>query len=269
MEGKNELIEKYSISEQDLYTLGVIEEKKSKAGLWEKQKLTNMSNTVVKPYNVALLDTGVLYLEIRDRGFHNDQTLINKYGPLNLETIKGDSSGAIKFILIMAVIGAIIGGVLALSESDSASNVGDVKSDSALNVGDVNQRLTNIYSGDYKGQFTNPTGLLSEYKVSVDPIKFVKKGQYEAFVTGHGVSPFGTVVSLKDSKLKILVSGEDEGDINTNEICLYTKGGGMFGNPCDGVNFDEKGIRITATGDVLSKVENRFYRQDLNNPFGK
>ena len=125
MEGKNELFEKYNISEQDLYTLGVIEEKKSTSGWLDKEKLKAKSMGVLKPYNVKFMDLGHLLEAIKAHSFHADQTLVDKYGELDLEATKQDYSAITKFILVMVVAGGIIGAIMGLSENGSSS--GDTK----------------------------------------------------------------------------------------------------------------------------------------------
>jgi len=112
MEGKNELIEKYNISEQDLYTLGVIEEKKSTAGWLDKEKLKAKSMGVLKPYNVKFMDLGNLLSAIKAQSLHTDQTLRDKYGDIEIENIKssGLTTGIIiAVVVILVVIGAIVG----------------------------------------------------------------------------------------------------------------------------------------------------------------
>ena len=63
------LINKYNISEKDLYQLGVIESKKKSSGLFEKEKLKAASLKILKPYNVKFLDLGNLLNEIKNGGF--------------------------------------------------------------------------------------------------------------------------------------------------------------------------------------------------------
>ncbi len=63
------LIDKYNLSEKDLYQLGIIESKKKTSGLFEKEKLKAASLKILKPYNVKFLDLGVLLSEIKNGGF--------------------------------------------------------------------------------------------------------------------------------------------------------------------------------------------------------
>ena len=65
------LINKYNISEKDLYQLGVIESKKKSSGLIEKEKLKAASLKILKPYNVKFLDLGNLLNEIKKGNFDN------------------------------------------------------------------------------------------------------------------------------------------------------------------------------------------------------
>ena len=147
--------------------------------------------------------------------------------------------------------------------------------------GSVDQALTNKYSGEYKGRI--PTGYISiDYTIDVDPIKYVKNNEYEAYITGHGESTMGSFVSLAGGKMTISISeeiNEKTGNVYSPKICLYHKSGSNIfgGDPCDPY-FSSKpkaiisGDTITYelggiihNGYVLRKEENRFYREDLNN----
>ena len=97
MENSNEKIKKYNISEKDLYTLGIIEAKKSTAGFFEKEKLKAKSMGVLKPYNIKFIDLGTLLGEIKKQEYHTNQNLIEKYGNIDLESTK--SSIGLKFLL--------------------------------------------------------------------------------------------------------------------------------------------------------------------------
>lgn len=99
------LIDKYNISEKDLYTLGVIELKKSKAGFFDKEKLKAKSLGILKPYNVKFIDLGVLLNEIKSSGFHTNQMLIEKYGAIDIDS-KSSSFGFKYFVPI--IIGIVV-----------------------------------------------------------------------------------------------------------------------------------------------------------------
>ena len=105
MDVSNELINKYNISEQDLYTLGIIETKKDSVGFFEKEKLKAKSMGVLKPYNVKFMDLGNLLNVIKTQGYHKDQTLIDKYGNIDLESKK--SSLGMKYV-IPVIVGIVV-----------------------------------------------------------------------------------------------------------------------------------------------------------------
>jgi hypothetical protein len=106
MENSNEKIKKYNVSEKDLYILGIIEAKKSTAGLFEKEKLKAKSMGVLKPYNIKFMDIGTLLDEIKKQDYHKDQILIEKYGIIDLETTK--SSMGLKYSVPIIGIIAVI-----------------------------------------------------------------------------------------------------------------------------------------------------------------
>jgi hypothetical protein len=109
MENKNELLDKYNISEQDLYTLGIIEARKDSVGFFEKDKLKAKSLGVLKPYNVKFMDLGNLLNAIKTQGYHKDQSLIDKYGHIDLES--KTSSLGMKYVIpgMKYVIPIIVG----------------------------------------------------------------------------------------------------------------------------------------------------------------
>lgn len=118
MENKNELLVKYNISEQDLYTLGIIEAKKDTVGFFEKEKLKAKSMGVLKPYNVKFMDLGNLLNVIKTQGYHKDQTLIDKYGNIDLES--KTSSLGMKYV-IPVIVGIVVFFYI-FSSSDSETN---------------------------------------------------------------------------------------------------------------------------------------------------
>ena len=65
------LINKYQISEKDLYQLGLIESRKKTSGLFKKEKLKAASLKILKPYNIKFLDLGNLLNEIKIGDFVN------------------------------------------------------------------------------------------------------------------------------------------------------------------------------------------------------
>lgn len=64
------LIEKYNISERDLYAISLINSKKKSAGLIEKEKLKASALSYLKPYNVKFLDIGRILNEISKKDYH-------------------------------------------------------------------------------------------------------------------------------------------------------------------------------------------------------
>jgi ATP-dependent Zn protease len=119
-----DLLEKYKIKEEDLYMLGAIEKKKSSASYFEKEKLKAKSMGILKPYNVKFMDLGGLLNEIKSKDFGNNQVFIDKYGDVNLDTIK--SSSGLKYI-IPIIIGIGVFFFIFSAKNDGSESVNNVK----------------------------------------------------------------------------------------------------------------------------------------------
>ena len=74
--------------------------------------------------------------------------------------------------------------------------------------GEVSQELTNIYSGEYIGAKIPSGYTYKNYNIDVDPVKYVKKNKYEAYVTGYIESGMGSVASLAGGKMTITISNK-------------------------------------------------------------
>ncbi len=115
------LIEKYQISERDLYVLSVIEDKKKTSGIWAKQKLSNKFMGIMKIYKVSFMDLGSIRNAIQHRKFHLDEGLISKYGEINLDNEK--SSSGFQYILkIVVAYGIVLVAVMYLLKNCSTQN---------------------------------------------------------------------------------------------------------------------------------------------------
>ena len=95
-------IEKYDISDIDLWTLKHIENLKLESSYMQKQKLKKKSLGVLKKYHVTFLDLGLLINQIRDL----DIDISNKNIP-NLDSITNES-GHDYFTVYYIICGAII-----------------------------------------------------------------------------------------------------------------------------------------------------------------
>jgi|GEM_PF-6343141 len=67
------VISKYNISENDLYTLGLVEYMKKSSGYSKREKLKSVTLKVLKPYKIKFLEQGILLNEIKG------EDLMNKY----------------------------------------------------------------------------------------------------------------------------------------------------------------------------------------------
>ena len=267
------LVEKYNISEKDAYTLAEIEILKDKEGLLslKKEKLKAKSMQVLKPYKVKFMDLGNLIIEIKKNPHFNSPEMKEKYGKIESEDIKSDFSWTYKVLMGCLIVAAVI----FFSRFNGPSK------------GDVDQNLTNIYSGEYKGRANNQSELFGfqtfYYEISVDPVKYVSRNEYEAYVSGKCTGGDGSVVSLAGGKLTITISEEinpKTGKVYPPSICLYDKNGSNIfgGDPCEPYYTEEieaikqegdtvvyKNGAIVHDGFVFDRRENRFFREDLNN----
>lgn len=102
----NELIKKYSITEQDLYKIASMEAQKVSANFFEKEKLKGKILGVLKPYNVAFMDLGTLLKEIKTGGYHKNQDSITQYGTVDIKAAK--SSMGLKIILPLIILVTVV-----------------------------------------------------------------------------------------------------------------------------------------------------------------
>jgi hypothetical protein len=73
---------------------------------------------VLKPYNVKFMDLGNLLSAIKTQGYHSNQTLIDKYGNIDLES--KTSSLGMKYVIPLLV--GIVVFFYIFSSSDSETN---------------------------------------------------------------------------------------------------------------------------------------------------
>lgn len=140
------LIEKYNISEHDLYVLSSIELQKSKEKLFSmhKEKLKARSMQVLKPYNVQFMHLGSLISEISANKYAQREDLITKYGEIKLDEIKTSYGLTIKILLVILIIGAGIA---------YSQYAGKLKAEAAVGRTwrgrDTYNALGNIYTAEY------------------------------------------------------------------------------------------------------------------------
>lgn len=140
------LIEKYNISEHDLYVLSAIELQKSKEKFFStnKEKLKARSMQVLKPYKVQFMHLGGLISEISANNYAQREDLVSKYGEIKLEAIQTSYGPTLKILLVIL----IIGGGIAYSQY-----AGKLKADAALGRTwrgrDTYTALGNIYTAEY------------------------------------------------------------------------------------------------------------------------
>ena len=99
---KENYIEKYGVSDIDLWTLKHIENLKLESGYMQKQKLKKKSLGILKKYHVRFMDLGLLIEQIRDSNID----ISNKNIP-DLDSITNDS-GHDYFIVYYIICGVII-----------------------------------------------------------------------------------------------------------------------------------------------------------------
>lgn len=200
MEIKNDIISKYNISEQDLYTLGIIEAKKSTAGFFEKEKLKAKSMGVLKPYNVKFMDLGNLLSAIKTQEYHANQTLIEKYGNIDLEA-KASSMG-LKYVIPIAV-GIVV--FLYIFNSSSYKSISYSDSESSI---ENTQKCLVGYDWVYPSG-NNPTGAW----------KFSSDGTFNSSTTMFGgMSTWGNWQVISPEKIKISYTRTTKGIIPDDQI---------------------------------------------------
>ena len=143
MENSNDKIKKYNISEKDLYTLGIIEAKKSVAGFFEKENLKTKSMGVLKPYNIKFIDLGTLLDEIKKQEYHTNLNLIDKYGAIDLVSTKS-SMGFRYSIPIIAGVAVLF--YFIFMNGPSACDCANLRDDSPMNKEYTPQQLND---GDF------------------------------------------------------------------------------------------------------------------------
>lgn len=99
------LIYKYGISERDLYVLGVIEEKKASAhDFFEKSKLGGKALTILASYKVGFFENSELIEEINFESYQTNPELIEKYGKIDLDTIKSKNNSGCVFLIVLIIL---------------------------------------------------------------------------------------------------------------------------------------------------------------------
>ncbi|MFY7943239.1 MAG: hypothetical protein ACOVNZ_01585, partial [Crocinitomicaceae bacterium] len=99
------LIYQYAISEGDLYILGVIQEKKATSlNSYEKSKLNGKVSTILAKYNVGFFKTNELMDEIKFVSYQTNPELIEKYGKIDLDTIKSKNNSGCVFLIVLIIL---------------------------------------------------------------------------------------------------------------------------------------------------------------------
>ena len=178
----------------DLYTLGVIEAKKSKVGFFEKEKLKAKSMGVLKPYNVKFMDLGDLLSEIEKQSYHNNQGLVDKYGEVDLDS-KASSAG-LKYVLPILVGVVVFFYIFNTSSSDTSSSTSKSSSTSNSSNKDTSleesKRAYNLGYDD--GQMAY--GLPASQRASAFEVHMVKgynfsKIDYLVYKMGYDDAQYG------------------------------------------------------------------------------
>lgn len=248
------LIEKYNISERDLYAISLINSKKKSAGLIEKEKLKASALSYLKPYNVKFLDIGRILDEISKKDYHLIFTNnINEEVKKAIEADINKNSDIIafyknwwsnrskkqKFLLILFTVSIVFG--LLMPQGNQ--------------IGDINQELTNKFSGEYKGVETNGA-VIVKWEVNVDPLKYEGNKTYTSYVSGSAKDNFGGYVSLQKSKMIV----EVDDNLNPIKICFKDQYGSSLlgGDPCS-IKHETDGFTVLERGFTITRSGNRFH----------
>ncbi len=100
------LIDKYKISEKDVFIISKIEALKNNAGFIEKEKLKAKNWAILKHYKVSFLDFNNLINEIRLTDKYNDVKMRELYGDIDISSINIGS--AKKYAILGSVIFVVI-----------------------------------------------------------------------------------------------------------------------------------------------------------------
>jgi len=96
------LIDKYKITEKDVYTISKIESLKNNAGFIEKEKLKAKNWAILKHYKVSFIDINNLINEIKLTDKYNDIKMRELYGEVDLSAI--NNSSGVKYAFIGAAV---------------------------------------------------------------------------------------------------------------------------------------------------------------------
>lgn len=92
------LIIKYRISENDLYSIGLVEIQKKDASYLQKEKLKVVILKILKPYNVKFMDLGGLLSEIKNGAFDIKYSeSISSEDKLEIQKMINENSNISKF----------------------------------------------------------------------------------------------------------------------------------------------------------------------------
>lgn len=246
------LIEKYNISERDLYAISLINSKKKSAGLIEKEKLKASALSYLKPYNVKFFDIGGILNEISKKDYH----LINSVTEEEKRAIeaginqKSDiaafykdwwnrRSKKQKFLILLFTVSIVFS--LLMPQGNQ--------------IGDINQDLTNKFSGEYRGVET-AGAVIVKWEINIDPIKYEGNKTYTSYVSGSAKDNFGGYVSLQKSKLLIKV----DDSLNPIQICFKDQYGSSLlgGDPCS-IKQESNGFIVSEKGFTITRISNRFH----------
>lgn len=97
----NKLIEKYKVSEEDVYIISCIEEKKKQVGFFAKEKLKAKNLGILKKYNISFMDLGEIIKEIKNEKHFCKQDLIERYGDVQIENLENSSGSKYTIPIIL------------------------------------------------------------------------------------------------------------------------------------------------------------------------
>ena len=150
-----ELIEKYNISEEDVYKLSCIEKLKSESSIIQKEKLKSKSLGILKPYNIAFMDLGNLLNQVKNLNYHSDSKLISKYGEYSVESTKSEYMPSnLKSVLLVVVI--LIGAFFVMPYLPGGNDLKDEKVNSTLN-----RKWKGVNSANMGGYYIEQTIILN------------------------------------------------------------------------------------------------------------
>ena len=172
------LIQKYNITEEDLYKLSCIELAKKSSSYFQREKLKAKSLGILKPYNVKFMDLGILINEIEKLDLHSDEKLVEKFGKYDIET--QESSYGFKYTVPIGIgLGVFIMILILFPGGPSECDCLDRMTDAAVYGGSHETKYLKCLDTYYDEAFDyiekhDPNGRYADYEAVIQNYWMIK-----------------------------------------------------------------------------------------------